>query len=216
MEPIMKHTLQNAILAITLLLSMAFPAFAEPAAVPTKTAITRHIAAETKGKVKMTDIVRMVNAVFSEAKKRGLDPIMGIAMIGVESRYNPTARSREGARGLTQVIPKWHKDKIRGRSITHIETNVEVGFTVLDDCLVKKKGNLNKAFGCYSSNARGYTAKVRKIYNQLLKADVQHRFEQELPMVVMSSFEAPTEFSISLNAEQVLAPQEEQIASSIY
>lgn len=215
----MKHTLHNAILAITLLLSMAFPAFAEPATVPTKPALSRLIFEETKGKIKMSDIVRMVNSVFIETAKRGLDPLLALSLIGTESMYQSKAVSREGARGLTQVIPRWHRDKIRGRNIMHIETNIEVGMTVLADCFDDSKGNLSKALKCYSSNAKNYTAKLRKRYNQLQKAETLYRFENELPMEAMTSSTATPQFSISLNAPPPILAQEENLsstASSIY
>ncbi len=39
------------------------------------------------------------------AKQQGLEPALLKALVAVESAYNPSAVSRAGARGLTQVIP---------------------------------------------------------------------------------------------------------------
>lgn len=49
----------------------------------------------------------------------------------VESRFNPKVRSKTGARGLMQVIPYWHRDKILGRQIDDIDTNIDVGVHIL-------------------------------------------------------------------------------------
>ncbi len=53
----------------------------------------------------------LVNTVFVVARERGLDPQLVLAVIAIESRYNPYAESHVGAQGLMQVMPKVHKDK---------------------------------------------------------------------------------------------------------
>lgn len=205
---------QTAIMAIALLFVLAFPSHAQSIE-PTKDAAVHFILKETKNRVKLGDAIRMVNAAFKEAAKHSLDPLFILAMIGPESTYNVNARSSEGARGLMQVIPKWHRDKIKGRNIHRIEVNIEVGSQVLDDCLTKKKGYIKKALSCYSSNARNYSAKIKKSYLKLQKAEVQYRFENELPIVAMTSFENAAKFPISLNPEQALATEKQLIASGI-
>lgn len=202
----MTKSISAAIVAIVLLFSMAFPAFAQTAE-PTKNAAVHFILKETKNKVKLRDAVRIVNAAFKEAAKHSFDPLLVLAIIKPESMYNASARSREGARGLMQVIPRWHRDKIKGRNIQTIETNIEVGSQVFADCLESQKGYIKKAFKCYSSNARGYTAKIQSAYQQLQKAEIQYRFENDMPIDMPIRFEQSTKFPISLNAEQALALQ---------
>jgi soluble lytic murein transglycosylase-like protein len=206
MEVIMTKSIQAAIVAIALLFSMAFPAFAQTAE-PTKNAAVHYILKETKNKVSLKDAVRIVNAAFKEAAKHSFDPLLVLAIMKPESTYNVSARSREGARGLMQVIPRWHRDKIKGRNINHIETNVEVGTQIFADCLDNQKGYIKKAFKCYSSNARNYRAKVETVYKQLQKAEIQYRFENDMPIDALPRFEESTKFPISLNAEQALALQ---------
>ena len=41
-----------------------------------------------------------------------VDPLLILAVMAVESRYNPVAESNMGAKGLMQVIPKFHADKL--------------------------------------------------------------------------------------------------------
>lgn len=200
------NQLRTAIVAIAFFFLTAFPAFAQDAI--NKAAMVNVISQESHSALKLKDAARIVDAVIAEAKKHSLDPLLMFSIIKKESRYNPRARSREGAIGLTQVIPRWHRDKIRGRNLTHIETNIEVGTQVFADCLEKYNGFIKKAFKCYSSNARNYGRDVRANYDALKKAELKYRFENELPLAEKElQFDVPLQISTSLNAEQVLALQ---------
>lgn len=54
-----------------------------------------------------------------------------LAVMAVESSYRPSITNDHGASGLMQVIPKYHREKIGGRSIHDIRVNVEVGAKIL-------------------------------------------------------------------------------------
>ncbi len=200
----MKKYLNSAIMAIVLLLASALPAFADVA--PSKTALVEMISKETrKTGVKRSDIVRIVNAAFIEGKKRNVDPFLIISLMNTESKFRFWAKSGEGARGLMQVIPRWHQDKIKGRDIHHIETNIEVGTKVLADCLDRRKGNIKKALHCYSGGASNYAAKLKAGYIQARTADAIYRFKNHLPLAVVAKFEEPNNFAISPNPLPMLA-----------
>ena len=51
----------------------------------------------------------MVGAAYRAAREVGLDPLLVLAVISVESRFNPIAESVMGAKGLMQIIPKYHR-----------------------------------------------------------------------------------------------------------
>lgn len=215
----MNSFIRATILTILMLLGTSIPAFAETS--PTQSAIVQLISKETKATVSMSDIVRIVSAVFKETKKHGIDPFLMISVIKTESTYRPGARNKSGARGLTQVVPRWHRDKIKGRNIMNIETNIEVGTQIFADCLARNEGNVKKASRCYSGNASNYASKLKAGHNEVRKADVLYRFENELPLVVNSSFDSPSTFSISVSPATIPAiePSPERLvvaASSIY
>ena len=56
-----------------------------------------------------------------EARRQNLPPARVAALIWVESRFNPQAKSRAGACGLTQVIPRWSIDRRTGQRWTCAE-----------------------------------------------------------------------------------------------
>src|SRR5687768_9138302 len=55
---------------------------------------------------------RMVGAAYRAAHEVGLDPLLVLAVIAIESRFNPIAESVMGAKGLMQIIPKFHRAKL--------------------------------------------------------------------------------------------------------
>jgi soluble lytic murein transglycosylase-like protein len=76
----------------------------------------------------------MVSAAYRSGSRSGVDPLLIIAVIAVESRFNPIAQSDGGAMGLMQIIPHFHADKLLpDGSVLDPETNIAVGASVLRD-----------------------------------------------------------------------------------
>ena len=101
-------------------------------------------------------------------EERQIDPLLIVAIIGIESRFNPFAESAMGAQGLMQIIPRFHKDKLpKGKSkgskpLLDPVTNIQVGVRVLEDA-IRRSGSLIAGLQSYSgsSNPRGrYSSKV--------------------------------------------------------
>jgi soluble lytic murein transglycosylase-like protein len=77
----------------------------------------------------------MVHAAYVEASRNGLDPLLIIAVIAVESRFNPIAQSDGGALGLMQVMP-FHGDKFAAAgAMLDPRVNIQIGAAVLRDSI---------------------------------------------------------------------------------
>ncbi|MDO8346907.1 MAG: transglycosylase SLT domain-containing protein [Rugosibacter sp.] len=87
--------------------------------------------------------------VFAAAQKAGraqrIDPLLLVAIIGIESGFNPLAESSMGAQGLMQIIPRFHLGKVPdGAGETPFldpVINVQVGALVLEEA-VRRHGGL--------------------------------------------------------------------------
>lgn len=78
----------------------------------------------------------MIDLAYREAGQNGLDPMLVVAVMAVESRFNPIAQSESGAMGLMQVIPRFHPDKFSDdgkKSIFDPHVNIELGAKVLKE-----------------------------------------------------------------------------------
>jgi len=96
---------------------------------------------------------RIVDAVFTSALKHNLDPELLLKVIYVESKFNPRSISPCGAKGLTQVIPRYHKDKIKGRDIFNIEANIDVGAQAYLE-YAKKYPTIEMALNAYNGRLK--------------------------------------------------------------
>ena len=76
-----------------------------------------------------------VEAAYRAGEQYSVDPLLILAVVAVESRYNPVAESGVGAKGLMQVIPKYHLDKLTDHGGEHAllepEVNIQVGTQIL-------------------------------------------------------------------------------------
>lgn len=85
-----------------------------------------------------------------------------VGIVSVESGFNPKAISKSGAKGLTQVMPVYHRNKIRGRNLFNPSVSLEVGTEIFRDCLLKSRHNHRKALTCYC----GYKGESAKQFQQ--------------------------------------------------
>lgn len=76
---------------------------------------------------------RIARAVVRYSTKYGLDPELVTAVMLVESRGLPSARSPKGAMGLMQVMPAMLEPLGLAGNFTTVESNVEAGCLILAD-----------------------------------------------------------------------------------
>ena len=93
--------------------------------------------------------MQVTSLVYHEARTHKLDPKLVLALVATESSFNPNSLSNKGAKGYTQVIPKWHRDKILNRDIWDVRVNIEVGVKVLKECFHRNKTEYS-ALACYN------------------------------------------------------------------
>lgn len=109
----------------------------------------------------------LVSWAHEVGRRLGLDPLLIIAVISVESRFNPIAESVAGAKGLMQIIPKYHGDKLEEfggeQAVFDPATNIQVGAQILKE-YIRHTGNLGIALqmyaGALADNEDQYARKV--------------------------------------------------------
>lgn len=120
----------------------------------------------------------LVNTVFLVSREQGLDPQLVLAVIAIESRYNPYAESHVGAQGLMQVMTRVHKDKFevfQDGTVAAISpiANIRVGTQILKDC-IKRRGSIEGGLACYvgatGPGDGGYGAKVMAEWRRIALA----------------------------------------------
>lgn len=82
-----------------------------------------------------------------------LDPLLILAVMAIESSYNPVAQSVMGARGLMQVIPKYHPEKLEPhggeQALLEPTVNILVGAQILRE-YQRRLGDTEAALQMYA------------------------------------------------------------------
>lgn len=149
------------------------------------------VSVRTKGKVKEAEARKIVNIVYKESEKTNIDPLLVLAMISKESMFKHNAKSNYGAMGLMQVVPRWHRDKLKKRNPYDRKVSIEVGVKVLTDCLKRRNNNINRALTCYSGGAKNYQSYIKKEHKTLSENLVKAKFENELPIIRSFAYSKP-------------------------
>lgn len=110
----------------------------------------------------------LIHTAFKVGREKGIDPQLILAVIAIESSYNPFAESHAGAQGLMQVMTRVHKDKLEGYiegdlAVFSPEANIRAGTQILYDCK-RRRGSITGALRCYvgatGPGDGGYGARV--------------------------------------------------------
>ncbi|MBK5206759.1 MAG: lytic transglycosylase domain-containing protein [Polaromonas sp.] len=126
---------------------------------------------------------QLVGAAHEAGSRTGVDPLLILAVMAVESSFNPIAESVVGAKGLMQVMPRYHQDKLNAlggeAAVFDPMTNIMVGARILKDA-VRRGGGLMPGLqlynGAFSDQSQQYAQKVMAV-----KARLQQMLKRSKP-----------------------------------
>jgi soluble lytic murein transglycosylase-like protein len=136
-------------------LKVADEAPAQPAAIPAPDPRYRALATHLSRKYRVATAAteELVGEAFAVGRETGVDPLLILAVISVESRFNPIAESDFGAKGLMQVVPRFHLDKLAHHggeeSVLDPRTNIKVGARILKE-YIQRTGTVEGALQMYA------------------------------------------------------------------
>ncbi|MCG3190358.1 MAG: Membrane-bound lytic murein transglycosylase C [Burkholderiaceae bacterium] len=119
-------------------------------------------------RVAIEPMSRLVQEAWESGRRSGLEPTLILAVMAIESSFNPFAQSSVGAQGLMQVMTRVHDDKYEPyggvRAAFDPVTNLRVGVQVLKECIARA-GSLEAGLKYYVGAANladdgGYAGKV--------------------------------------------------------
>lgn len=168
-----------------------------------------------KYRVAPEPISALVSEAYDIGKRTQLDPALILAVMAIESGFNPFAQSPVGAQGLMQVMTQVHSDKYQsfGGKFAAFDplANLRVGVKVLQDCIRiagSTEGGLKNYVG--AGNAEddgGYAAKVMAEYAKLQLVAKGH----QVPMVTPQINAAPASTNAVVTPPN--APQADKAAT---
>ncbi len=121
-----------------------------------------------KYRVAAEPVSALVSEAYDIGRRTRLDPTLILAIMAIESSFNPFAQSTVGAQGLMQVMTRVHGDKYESAGGTFAAfdpvTNLRVGVRVLQECIARAgsvEGGLRYYVGAANlADDGGYAAKV--------------------------------------------------------
>ncbi len=135
-----------------------------------------------KYRVAPEPISALVSEAYAVGEKTRLDPTLILAVMAIESRFNPFAASPVGAQGLMQVLTRVHTDKYEdfGGNLAAFDpvTNLRVGAQVLQDAIRNAgsvEGGLRRYVGAVTTDGSDYVDKVLSEHERLQRVSQGQR-----------------------------------------
>ena len=141
-------------------------------------------------KVAPEPVARLVQEAWSVGAKAGVDPALILAIMAIESSFNPFAQSPVGAQGLMQVMTRVHDDKFEAFGGNHAAfdpvANLRVGVQILKECIARAgsvEGGLRHYVGAANlAHDGGYTVRVMAEREHLLRVAGGHSVPFNAPL----------------------------------
>ena len=163
-------------------------------------------------------VSRLVQEAWSVGQRTKLDPTLILAIMAIESGFNPFAQSPVGAQGLMQVMTRVHDDKYESFGGIHAAfdpvTNLRVGVQVLKECIARA-GSLEGGLKFYVGAANladdgGYAGKVLAEQAHLRSVAAGKSVPSNAPSIALPLVVPPA--PILDAADQPSAAAEERVA----
>lgn len=130
-----------------------------------------------KYRVSLAPTEQIVQFAFTAAKEKRVDPYLLLAIISVESAFNPLAESHVGAKGLMQVMPEVHRERFDAHggvsAALDPQANIRVGADIIREYLDRYQ-TVESALGAYVGAGPGaateYSAKVMLLRDRIAAA----------------------------------------------
>lgn len=109
----------------------------------------------------------LLKTIHYEATRAGVDPLLIMSIIKIESGFNKYAISSVGAMGYMQVMPFWQKSiGDKQQNLFFLRTNLRYGCTILRHYLELENGNLFLALGRYNGS-RGQSKYPNAVFSAM-------------------------------------------------
>lgn len=116
--------------------------------------MTARMGEVTKGRLDLTTRQELLQTIWYESRRAGLDTSLVLGLIQVESAFRKHAVSVVGARGYMQVMPFWSRLIGDGdaEKLFHMQTNLRFGCLILRHYLDREAGDVFMALGRYNGS----------------------------------------------------------------
>jgi soluble lytic murein transglycosylase-like protein len=94
--------------------------------------------------------ISLRHAITAAANRHGVDPLLVVALVQVESRFNPSACSKKGAMGLMQLMPETARE-LGVLNPYNATENLDGGVRYLRELLVQFNDNVPWAIAAYNA-----------------------------------------------------------------
>jgi hypothetical protein len=119
---------------------------------------------------------RILRAVHCESSKQSMlrdRPQLVLAVIDVESSFDPFAVSSAGAVGMMQVMPFWPRELgLTTRDLLDVELNIRMGTSILAYYLERERGDYRRALARYNGSLG------RRSYPDLVLSRLHSRWQR--------------------------------------